>query len=250
VTDAQAGPSTGDYHVETQIGMSGQAATTSADTDANLRPALVAISLLGVLLTGLCLAMVDKLDHSASGRVLAGAAVVTALIAVVVAIGGHLSTLLRGTAAKRAARLGVLVAGVLSMLAVLLAAVAVMFAVQSHVPGALGASTEPTIVVQRTGTADGRTAVTAQLTFPGLPAGAVLNAEMLAFDDEDAGNVVAHSAVRVGEGGPAVVALSASADPNDRVVIEALTPDRRCSVNLPAPASDEGSVTQVSCTAR
>jgi hypothetical protein len=235
--------------VETPLVTSEQRVLAAQWTDIDVRPAVVTISVLGVLLTGLCLAAVDRLDRSAPARSLAVVVVVTALVAVVVAIGAQLSALLRPASGRRVGRrsaLVVLVAGLLSMLAVLLAGAAALFVIQ---PGgaATASSADPTIVVQRSGQA-GTTTVTAHLSFAGLSAGSVIDATITAVDDEPSQSVVARSAVRVGEDGPAVVQLAASVDPNDDVVIEAKVAGRKCSMSLPSAGSDDGAATKVSCT--
>lgn len=212
--------------------------------DADPKPVVTAVSLIGVLLTGLCLVAADRLDRSGTARTLAVGTVVTALLAVLVALGGQLSTLIRPGRGARVA----LVAGLLCMVSVLLAGAAAVVAVQpadKAVPSA-----EPTVVVQRNAAAAGLTMVTAQLSFPGLPAGSVVNATMTGVppEGEQARYMLARSAVRVGADGPAVVQLTGSANPSDEVVIEAKAPGHACSMRLPAAGMDEGAPAEPVCT--
>ena len=223
-----------------------------AAPDAGTKPVVATISLLGVLLTGLCLAAVDRLDRSAPARSLAVIAVATALVAVLVALGGQLSALLAGqaltTSARTAGRRGVLVvllAGLLSMLAVLLAGAAALLAVQPH---ETTTATEPMMIVQRSNVAPESATVTAQLTFPGLKAGAVLDATMATVNEDLTRYVLARSAVRIDADGPATVQLAATANANDDIMIEANAPGYRCTASLPAAGLNDGPAVPINCT--
>jgi hypothetical protein len=224
------------------------AAPPARDPDAGTQPVVAAVCLLGVLLTGLCLVAADRLDRSGPARTLAVLAVVTALVAVLVALGGQLASVL--TRPGRGAR-AVLAAGLLSMLAVLLAGAAAVIAVQPAEPETKAApSTEPTLVVQRDGAVSGATPVTALLSFPGLKTGSVVDATMTGVggNPEPVRYVLARSSVRAGADGPAVVRLTASADPGDEVTIEVKAPDRTCSMRLPPPGTDDGATIELACT--
>ena len=240
-TPAPAGPPAGDRDAPAPTGV-----------DGGTKPVVAAVSLLSVLLTGFCLVAADRLDRSGPARALAVLAVATALVAVLAAVGGQLTAGLTRPAAKpgRGAR-AVLAAGLLSIVAVLLAGAAALVAIQPAKPAPTSAaSTEPTVVVQRNGPAAGGTVVTAKLSFPGLPPGSVVDATMFAerSDPNPARYLMAHSAARVGAAGPAEVQLTATADPNEEVVIEAKSPGRACSARLPVAAAADASAAQLACT--
>jgi hypothetical protein len=70
-------------------------------------------------------------------------------------------------------------------------------------------------------------------------------------DDDEGGTtkyVIAHSVVRAGEDGPAVVQFAAPVDPNDGIVIEAKSPDRSCTVTLPQVGEDDIGAARLTCT--
>ncbi len=256
MTDIDDGSSTAEQDANSPGKTHTQTVLPTPHAEMGTRPVAATVVLLGVLLTGLLLVAAPQLNHSAAARVLAVVAVVTGLVAVVVALLGQMSALLTVSAeqARRAGRgsvVAVLSAGLLSLLAVLLAGAAALLAVQAR-PAVAAGSTEPTVAIQRAASAQGGTAVTAQLSFPGLKAGYVLDATMKSIDeDNEAGEtmyVVAHGLVRAGENGPAVVQLLASVDPNDGVLIEAKSPDRSCTVTLPTAGDDDIAAARMTCT--
>ncbi|MEU7905154.1 hypothetical protein [Actinoplanes sp. NPDC049118] len=232
----------------------GQSALAPAGTGAGTKPVVVTVCLVAALLTGLCLATVNQLDRSVPAQVLAVGAVVTALVAVLVALGGQLSTLLVGPASTAASELragrrgvmAVMLAGLLSMLAVLLAGGATLLVMGTG--GTLAGSTEPMVVVQRSIVSPVSTTITAELTFPDLEAGAVLDATMETVSDDGSRFVLARSAVRVGVNGPATVRLTASLNAADDVVIEANAPKTRCTARLPSSVSSEEPAELLTCT--
>lgn len=248
MTDVHAVPPGEDRGVQTPSSTAGHATVPPARNPAGTSAAATTICLLGALLTGLCLVTADRLDRSGPARSLAVVAVVTALVAVLVAVGGQLSALLvRPQAGRDVGRRGalmVMVAGVLSLLAVLLAGAAALIVVQ---PRDTVAAIEPTMVVQRSTTGPLPT-VTAHLSFPGLTAGSVIDATMSEINEDTAPSVLARSAVRVGEDGPAALQMAAPADPNGDVVIEARAPGRTCTVRLPAAGSADPAGARLTCT--
>ncbi|MET8151836.1 hypothetical protein ACIBSW_40175 [Actinoplanes sp. NPDC049668] len=191
------------------------------------------------------------MDRSATAQVLAVGAVVIALVAVLVAVGGQLAALLVGkvpTAAsvRRAGRRGVLAvlsAGLLSLLAVLLAGVAALVVQR---PGEAAVAAEPLMVVQR-GAVGADSAITAKITFPGMKAGGVLEATIDVVAD-DGRYELARAAVLVGVDGPATVGLTATTDASDEVVVEANAPNRRCTARLPSRGTGDEPGVPVTCT--
>ncbi|HEX5742095.1 MAG TPA: hypothetical protein VFY17_11175 [Pilimelia sp.] len=200
-----------------------------------------------MLLTGLGVVTADRLDDSAAARSLAILTVVAGLLATLIAAGGQLLMLLGPSAAgpapgRQVARRGAgvaLLAGLLSMVAVVLAGATALLVI---VPGGAAMATEPALVVQR-GSLAGSTAVSAQVTFPDLPAGSTVDATITAVHPESVASVLARSSVRIGVDGPGVVQLAASANADDEVLINATAPGRRCEASLPSPASDGKAVT-------
>ncbi|MBB4765926.1 hypothetical protein ACFQFC_17075 [Amorphoplanes digitatis] len=241
----QATPPAGEQDAEVSSGVPEQGVGIGAGT----KPVVVTVCLLGVLVTGLCLAAAGRLDRSGTAQVLAVGAVVAALVAVLVAVGGQLAALL-GTASsvRRAGRRGVvavLSAGLLSLLAVLMAGAAALVVVR---PGEASVASEPMIVAQRA-VAGPDSAITAKITFPGMKAGEVLEAKIESVSEEsDSRYVLARAAVLVGVDGPATVGLTATTGGVDEVVVEASGPKARCTVRLPSAGTSEGPAAPVSCT--
>ncbi|MFI7597129.1 hypothetical protein [Actinoplanes sp. NPDC049681] len=203
--------------------------TTSPAT----RPLAATISLLGILVTGLCLAAAERLDRSAPARVLAVAAVVTALIAVLVALAAQLP----GMTSVRTIRLAATLSGV----AVLLAGTGSLFVILAR--ESTSASTEPGLIVQRTSTGE-MDSVTAELTFPGLKPGSVLTATLSGIST-DSRYDLARTVVRVGEKDPAVVSMTASINNGADVEVEATAPGHHCTARL-----SSGNDAPLSCTSR
>ncbi|MEV8507522.1 hypothetical protein AB0368_22265 [Actinoplanes sp. NPDC051475] len=212
--------------------------------DGGTRPLVATISLLGVLVTGLSLAAVERLDRSAPARFLAVAAVVTALTAVLVALAGQLSG--AASSPKAPGRKAILLAAALSGMAVLLAGAGTLFVVLARKDSG-AVSTEPAMVVQRTSTVGNMDTVTAELSFPGLKAGSVVNATMAGIS-VDSRYVLTRTAVRVNADAPALVRMTAPVTAGDEVVIEATSPGHSCEVRL--PSGEAGGETPLRCSSR
>ncbi|MBW6437421.1 hypothetical protein KZ829_27170 [Actinoplanes hulinensis] len=200
-----------------------------------------------MLLTGLCLVTADRLARSTPAQVLAVLAVGAALIGVIAAVAGQLwvtlpSRSLDGAGSqrtRRGARL-IMAAGTLSMVAVVLAAVATLLVVLRTEQKTMAAPAAPTVALQLTRAA-GPMALSVQLSVPGLPAGSVVDTKLFAEGQEDPDEygqpqtsrvLLARSVVPADRDGLSVAQLAATVENYHNVVIEAETPDRRCEQTL------------------
>lgn len=226
---------------------------------------VAAISLVGVLLTGLCLVTADRLDQSTPAQILAVLAVGAALTSVMVAVAGHLWTTLpprsSDGAASRRTRHGIRVtvgAAALSMVAIVLAGAAALVVVlrDEHVglPDEQKTHAAPAVTLQLTG-APGAMALSVQLSVPGLPAGGVVDTKLIGVsqehtDDEERQStrlLLARSLVPAGTDGLAVAQLAAPVQNYQSVVIEATMPDRTCTQTLPLDDVD-AAASPLACT--
>jgi hypothetical protein len=206
-------------------------------------PTVAAISVLGVLLTGLCLTTADRLARSAPAQVLAVLTVGAALISVMVAVAGHLWAALpsdssAGAESQRRRRVRVtLLAGTLSLVAIVLAAAAALIVVLEP---ARGTQPGPAATFHLTGAA-GAAAVSVQFSVPGLRAGSPVDTRLIGVGvDLDEGGVttatsslLARSLVPADAAGLVVTQLAAPVEDYRNVVLEATMPGRTCRQTLP-----------------
>ncbi|BBH68646.1 hypothetical protein ACTI_53310 [Actinoplanes sp. OR16] len=186
--------------------------------DASRTPAAVAISAVGVLITGLCLVTADRLNASPAARTLAVLAVASGSIATVGALSGSLLTRFRTSAA----------AALTSCLAVLLATAAALIVVLEPPSG-----DEPAMTLSVSGV-PGETRISVLLELPGLPSRSLVDASLTGFTAGAGQARVARVVVTADRDGYAEVHLQATdSDQFRSLKLEAAMSGRTCTATIP-----------------